>query len=55
MESFKRQECQATIIQENSIYIFIVAFRIMTRLLQTVGEILHYTEHRGSYFETGRP
>ena len=37
-------------------YIFIVAIRIMTRLLQTVGEKnLHYTEHRGSYFETGRP
>ena len=37
-------------------YILIVAIRIMTRLLQTIGEKnLHYTEHRGSYFETGRP
>ncbi len=37
-------------------YIFIVAIRIMTRLLQTVGKKnLHYTEHRGCYFKTGRP
>ncbi len=37
-------------------YIFIVAIRIMTRLLQTVGEKnLHYTEHRDSYLKTGRP
>ena len=36
-------------------YIF-VAIRIMTRLLQTVGKKnLHYTEHRGCYFKTGRP
>ncbi len=42
--------------EEIARYIFIVAIRIMTRLLETVAEKnLHYTEHRGSYFETGRP
>ncbi len=57
VEAFERQECQATILRENStIHIFIVVIRIMRRLLQTVGEKnLHYTEHQGSYFETGQP
>ncbi len=56
MEAFERQECQATILRENSAIYIYCCDPIMTRLLQTVGEKnLHYTEHRGSYFETGRP
>ena len=56
MEAFERQECQATILRENSTIYIYCCDPYYDKLLQTVGEKnLHYTEHRGSYFETGRP
>ena len=54
MEVSKDKSVRLQYVEKIAGYIFIVAIR--TRLLQTVGEKnLHYTENRGSYFETGKP
>ncbi len=48
MEAFERQECQATILRENSTIYIYCCDPYYDKALQTVGEKnLRYTEHRG--------